>query len=243
MRLFSHIFSRIVIVFFVVSVLVGIQPLKAEAAPVCFCTVQVPTNDLPKNVDLSIFNDPSKFDRQCLSSVPTTGCFPGAEGIDKKFDECDVVDSPEICASRQAEFDKDVENTKQLVIRGKNGTLPTSGDTSASGGRPQGLLASVLPDCVFDNTVRGECKDVNIFIKLAIDLANVLLSIIGGVALIAFLYGGFILILSEGNSEKIEKGKGAMVAALIGLAVVFGAYLIVNVLSDALGVGSVYRLQ
>jgi hypothetical protein len=51
------------------------------------------------------------------------------------------------------------------------------------------------------------------------------------------------LILSQGNAETIEKGKGAMVAALIGLAVVFGAYLLVNILSDALGVSSTFRLQ
>lgn len=218
----------------------------AQAASVCFCTVGS-TLDLDaataKTFDLKNFEDASQFDRQCLPEVSqAVDCQAKSTKVDAKFTECKLQESPEVCRVKQQEFDKNIEVMKQIVIQAANGVLP-AGNVGGAAPHQQGLLAKVLPDCVFDTTVQGECKDVNIFIKLAIDVANVLISIIGGVALIAFLYGGFILILSEGNSEKIDKGKDAMVAALIGLAVVFGAYLLVNILSDALNVSSTFRLQ
>lgn len=215
----------------------------ASAAPECFCTVGESLKiDSPKDFDLKNFEDTNQFDRQCLPAVTTAAdCKEKSGKVDNKFTHCQLQDTPDLCKAEVAKFDKNLQDYKQLVIQAANGT--SVGGSSDNGARPQGLLAKVLPDCVFDTTVEGECKDVNIFIKLAIDLANVLLSIIGGIALIAFVYGGFILILSEGSSERIEKGKGAMVAALIGLAVVFGAYLIVNILSDALGVSSAFRLS
>lgn len=239
MRAFFTLLLRASLGLVLVGGVLFFQPGVARADQVCFCSLFTPVDSLPKDVDLNVFDDASKYDRQCLPDVSVSDC--EVDGV-KKFDTCKMVESPEACTAKITEFDSDLENAKQIVIRAKNGSLP-AGESPSNGTQSQGLLAKILPDCVFDDTVEGECKDVNIFIKLAIDLANVLLSIIGGIALIAFLYGGFILILSEGNSEKIEKGKGAMVAALIGLAVVFGAYLLVNILSDALGVSSSFRLQ
>jgi hypothetical protein len=51
-----------------------------------------------------------------------------------------------------------------------------------------------------------------------------------------------MLILSEGSPEKVKKGTGAMMAALIGLAVVFGAYLLVKVLGTAIGIEDRFNL-
>jgi hypothetical protein len=83
---------------------------------------------------------------------------------------------------------------------------------------------------------------VSVFIKLAVNIASVLLTIIGSLALAVFIYGGFMLILSEGSPEKVKKGTGAMMAALIGLAVVFGAYLLVKVLGTAIGIEDRFNL-
>lgn len=240
MRAFSNLVVRIGFPVALFAIVCLVRPGVALADQVCYCSIPIAADSLAKDTPISTFDDHTKFNRACLPDATVSDCVDGYQS----FPSCGMVDSADACAKKQASYDSDLENAKQVFIQGQNGTLPTTGGSSSGGTQsPQGLLAKVLPDCVFDNTVQGECKDVNIFIKLAIDLANVLLSIIGGIALIAFLYGGFILILSEGNSEKIEKGKGAMMAALIGLAVVFAAYLIVNVLSDALGVSSSFRLQ
>jgi hypothetical protein len=221
---------------------------KVQAAGVCYCEVLTKFDDQKiEDIDLAIFDDKSKFDRLCIEMPDLNNCVPRGVGVAPQFTTCEKLPSIEACSQRINDFDRNYENLKQIAIRAKKGTLPTGPATpvagSGSGERPQGLLGKVLPSCVFDATVQGECKDVNIFIKLAIDLANVLISIIGGIALLAFVYGGGTMIISEGNAEKIEKGKGVLVAACIGLAVVLGGYLLVNVVSDALGVSSEFRLQ
>jgi hypothetical protein len=95
---------------------------------------------------------------------------------------------------------------------------------------------------VFEKQVTDDCEDVSVFIKLAIDIAVVVFTIIGSLALAVFIYGGFTLILSEGSPEKVKKGTGAMMAAIIGLAIVFGAYLLVTVLSSAIGIEDKFNL-
>ena len=243
-----HVLSRIVRSWALVCVLFGLAqalPVQAQTQGECFCKVSIDQSKIGQDEPVSVIDDRDRFDRICYPNITKEKCVQnGDPAIEKKFDNCAWVEPQSACAARVTEYDADRENIKQLIIARRNGGLTSGGAVTGPGTIKQpGLLAKVLPECVFDSTVHGECKDVNVFIKLAIDMADILLSIIGGIALIAFLYGGFVLILSEGNSEKIEKGKGAMVAALIGLAVVFGAYLMVNILSDALGVSSTFRLQ
>ncbi|MBI2476636.1 hypothetical protein HYV72_00525 [Candidatus Uhrbacteria bacterium] len=63
------------------------------------------------------------------------------------------------------------------------------------------------------------------------------LGISGSLALLMFVYGGFVWLTSGGESAKIEKGKGTLLWSSIGLAVIFGAYSIVNfILTNASGV-------
>lgn len=58
-----------------------------------------------------------------------------------------------------------------------------------------------------------------------------------------FIYGGFTLILSRGNSEQTSKGIEIITAAVIGLVVVFGAYMLVRFLGEALDLKEVYQLK
>ena len=61
------------------------------------------------------------------------------------------------------------------------------------------------------------------------------------VALVAFVYGGFLMVFSFGESSKVQQGKDVMVAAVIGIMIVFSAYLIVSFILNALGVGSEFQ--
>ena len=47
-----------------------------------------------------------------------------------------------------------------------------------------------------------------------------------------FIYGGIYWITSQGNPEKVKKGMGIFVSAVIGLFIVFGAYMLVKYLGD-----------
>jgi len=60
------------------------------------------------------------------------------------------------------------------------------------------------------------------------------LGIVGSLALLMFIYGGFTWMTSAGSPDKITKGKGIMVWAAIGLAVIFSSYALVKFVIDNL---------
>lgn len=62
------------------------------------------------------------------------------------------------------------------------------------------------------------------------------LGIIGGVALVMMVYGGFQWLTAAGNEEKIKNGTQTMVWSIIGLVLVFTSYLLVSTIFDVLGV-------
>lgn len=72
------------------------------------------------------------------------------------------------------------------------------------------------------------CRDVNTFLQLAVQVVNWVFTIVGAVALVVFIYGGFMMLTSAGSEEKVKKGRDALVAAVIGLAIMFSANLIIR---------------
>lgn len=61
-----------------------------------------------------------------------------------------------------------------------------------------------------------------------------LLGLSGSAALLMLLYGGFIWLTSGGKPEAIKKGKDTIVWAIIGLVVIFSAFVIVSFVLQAL---------
>lgn len=101
--------------------------------------------------------------------------------------------------------------------------------------------SQVIPDCALKNptgdpSAEGECRSISIFIILLINFSKYLFSFVGALALLFFIYGGFTLILSRGSPDQTKKGKEILVAAIVGLIIVFGAYMLVSFLSSSLGV-------
>lgn len=60
-----------------------------------------------------------------------------------------------------------------------------------------------------------------------------LLGVVGGVALLFFIYGGVIWMTAAGNPEKVKKGRATVVWAVIGIAAIFAAYAFINFLTSA----------
>lgn len=60
-----------------------------------------------------------------------------------------------------------------------------------------------------------------------------LLGVVGGVALLFFIYGGVIWMTAAGNPEKVKKGRTTVVWAVIGIAAIFAAYAFINFLTSA----------
>jgi hypothetical protein len=65
---------------------------------------------------------------------------------------------------------------------------------------------------------------------------NAILGVIGSLALLMFVYGGITWMTSSGSPEKIKKGRDIIIWSVIGLAVIFFSYALVNlVIFDIIG--------
>lgn len=107
-----------------------------------------------------------------------------------------------------------------------------------SSGTGNGILPAETGGKGCPQGAEGNCGDysLNDFISLAIKISDYILGIVGSLALLAFVYGGIVFLISGGSSEKVEKGKQILLGAVIGLAVVFASYTIIQFTMSALGV-------
>lgn len=65
------------------------------------------------------------------------------------------------------------------------------------------------------------------------------LSVVGSIALLMFVYGGFLWLTSRGDAKLVTKGKDTMMWAILGLVIIFSAYVIVRTVLTGLVAGSV----
>lgn len=76
---------------------------------------------------------------------------------------------------------------------------------------------------------------LNDILLIAIGASRWILGIVGSLALLMFIYGGFTFLISAGSSDKIGQAKKILVAAVIGLIIVFSSYLIIQFVLSSLG--------
>lgn len=89
---------------------------------------------------------------------------------------------------------------------------------------------TLIPPCATGN---GTCYTCD-FITLFANWAELILIGISSIVMLMIAIGGFFWILSAGNPERVQKGRGIMVAAIVGLFFVMFGYLLVNVTIGAL---------
>lgn len=82
----------------------------------------------------------------------------------------------------------------------------------------------VLPPCAYE----GNCRSVSDFLAVMIALAREAFKYIGSFAFLMFVYGGVTMILSFGNAERFQKGRQILIAAVVGLTISFGAFILVD---------------
>lgn len=93
------------------------------------------------------------------------------------------------------------------------------------------------PDCptgsiCLDNPLGDKKIDVPILLGRIINYA---MGIIGSLALVMFIYGGAMWMLSGGNQEQVTKGKQTIIWAALGLAIIFTSYALVRFVISAIG--------
>jgi len=96
-----------------------------------------------------------------------------------------------------------------------------------------GDLDPIVPQGSAYETGNYELNDV---MRMGINITNIILGVVGSLALLMFVYGGVMMLISAGNSDKVSKAKGIIIAAVIGLGIVFASYLIIQFVMGALGV-------
>ena len=74
-------------------------------------------------------------------------------------------------------------------------------------------------------------QDVRVTIARII---NVFMGLLGIVAVVIILYGGYLWMTAAGNEDRVEKAKKLIVAGIIGLAIILSAYAIARFLVNSL---------
>lgn len=142
----------------------------------------------------------------------------------------------------ESQTDATACNTAFTNWKNQQATAPPAAKTQAAG--EAATKSKFIPDCTLTDQLdlNGPCGDVSIFVVLLLNASNYLFTIIGAIALAVFVYGGFLLIVSQGNEEKITKGMDAIKAAIIGLAVAFGGYFLIHFLGQTIGLKATFGL-
>jgi hypothetical protein len=65
--------------------------------------------------------------------------------------------------------------------------------------------------------------------KVVVQIVNPIILLLSAAAFVVFLWGLFQFVAHAGDEAKRKEGKDAILWGLIGLAIIFGAYGIINV--------------
>lgn len=88
-------------------------------------------------------------------------------------------------------------------------------------------------------TTKYDCGNYTLddIVMIAIRASKWILGIVGSLALLMFVYGGFMFLISAGSSDKVSKAKTIITAAVVGLIIVFSSYLIIQFVLKTVGIG------
>ncbi len=68
-------------------------------------------------------------------------------------------------------------------------------------------------------------------------IINAAMGIVGSIALLMFIYGGFVWMTAAGNEQSVTKGRDILIWATVGLIIIFSSYALVKFVFKGLGVG------
>ena len=82
-------------------------------------------------------------------------------------------------------------------------------------------------------TAPCKCRDTGICtiiegLQVFVNISVFILGMIGSLVLLMFVYGGYLWVMSRGDSKRIENGKQTMVNAIVGMFLIFTAYAMIN---------------
>jgi len=91
-----------------------------------------------------------------------------------------------------------------------------------------GLIAFFAPLATYAASLENPLGDIKDPQALALRIVQVFLGFLSLIGLIMFIYGGFLMLTSAGNVERIKKAKGTLVWAAAGIITILGSYTILS---------------
>lgn len=138
-------------------------------------------------------------------------------------------------------------NSVAATLAQATGENPSSGSGRVIGGTPSPI--KLAPDCnptlspiptpeqIKEAETKGKSTqpcNITAFIKWIKQLINVLLTIAIPIGVIFVVWGAFVIITAGGSEDRVRKGKDVITAAVIGIAIAFGAWLIITTVNKIL---------
>lgn len=80
------------------------------------------------------------------------------------------------------------------------------------------------------------CKFCDLFVLLDNIFDFVLFELVPPIAVIAFIIGGVYFFMSKGNPQSVTRANSILTTAVIGLLIIYGAYLVINLFFSAIGI-------
>ena len=111
---------------------------------------------------------------------------------------------------------------KPKAVAGSSGSSDSAADGEGCSGNTC-TLSNPLGDTTNIPTLLGK-------------IINAALGIIGSLALVMFIYGGVLWMLSAGKADQVTKGKDTLIWATIGIIIIFSAYALVKLVLTSMGV-------
>ena len=94
------------------------------------------------------------------------------------------------------------------------------------------LSSVALTALIFASPVYAASADVTSIQTFIKSIIQILVTIAGLVSAGFFVWGGFGYITSSGNPEMLDRSKKTILYSAIGLAIVLGAFVLTNIVSD-----------
>lgn len=113
------------------------------------------------------------------------------------------------------------------------------GSTAANGLLPDTESGGAPCPTGYDKGAGGNCGNysLNDMVSVVLKASEFILGVVGSLALLAFVVGGMMWVLSAGNAELVTRGKQTILGAVIGLVIVFTSFMIIQLVYASLGLG------
>lgn len=106
-----------------------------------------------------------------------------------------------------------------------------------------GKIKPIVPYTGTEKYNKGDYQ-LNDFIEIAVNISQLILGITGSLALLMFVYGGIMFLISAGNTERVAQAQKIIVSAVVGIIIVFASWMIINLIMTSLGYsGTWYKIS